>query len=70
MKYSHFCDCGPHVHCLEPIVHAICEECGNEYIGPECDVTNPLPVSVREDGRILCESCRQRAARQENGTVV
>ena len=57
MRTNHFCDCGPHFHCGNPIVFLVCEECGNEYLGADCEVTRPLPVSVQADGRILCKDC-------------
>lgn len=60
MRITHFCDCGPHFYCGNPIVLLVCEECGGEYLGPDCDVTRPLPVSVRDNGRVLCKDCVQK----------
>ncbi|MGI6457777.1 MAG: hypothetical protein ACOX5R_19450 [bacterium] len=53
----HFCDCGPFTHCGNPIVHLICEHCGDEYVGPDCEVTRPLPIVRMEDGSMLCRRC-------------
>lgn len=58
--YRHFCDCGPHFHCGQEIVHYICQECGTEYIGPDCKVTQPLPVQKQIDGTILCQECAEK----------
>lgn len=60
VRYLHFCDCGPHFHCGEPIYHFICKECGSEYIGPDCKVTHPVPVAVNEAGLILCKVCEEK----------
>jgi len=61
MKFYHFCDCGPHFHCGETIVHLVCQECGAEYIGPDCDVTRPLPVSKIGNDAVLCQNCVDKA---------
>jgi len=58
--YQHFCDCGSHFFCGNPIVLNSCEECGSEYIGPDCRVSRPLPVDIDETGRALCRECRER----------
>ncbi len=58
-RYLHFCDCGPHFHCGTVIIQLFCEECGAEYLGPDCNITQPLPVALRENGRILCVECFQ-----------
>lgn len=60
MRYQHFCDCGPHFHCGEPIIHTICQSCGAEYIGPDCRVTRPLPVAMTEAGLVLCKDCQAK----------
>lgn len=60
MRYYHFCDCGPHFHCGEEIVHWVCEMCSSEYIGPDCEVARPLPVRMRENGKVLCDECYKK----------
>ncbi len=67
MKYHHFCNCGPHFHCGQPIVHRVCEVCGDEYLGPDCEVTRPLPVIICEDGSCLCRTCYKK--KKENLVV-
>ena len=57
MKFHHICNCGRHFHCGNEIVHYFCEECGAEYLGPDCDVTRVLPVDMQQDGKILCQNC-------------
>lgn len=58
-EYHHFCDCGRHFFCGSTIVLNTCEVCGAEYLGPECQVTQPLPVSMNESGHMLCRECRE-----------
>lgn len=61
MRFYHFCDCGPHFHCGQEIVQYICQDCGSEYIGPDCDVTRPLPVRKRDNDRTLCDDCAKKS---------